>query len=175
MWRIPALGIRFLLIALVFALGLGFRAATQRGLGDDGSTPTTAVLASAGDGEELSESTEPEGDASEPKVGSGQELDSEWTKHIVAYQVDNGLGEWVAVSYVDSSEVLRETLGDQLGTALDRVFHMDLAPCMLKGDRLPGLFISPEEDRALATYFHADGSLTEIRIVRDNGAWTVHR
>jgi|GEM_PF-3116738 len=174
MWRIPALGICFLLIALVFALGLGFRAATQRGLGDDGLEPTTPALASVGDGSALSEPTEP-GGASEPEPVSGQELDSEWTNHIVAYQVDNGLEEWVAVSYVDSSAVLREILGDQLGAALDRVFHMDLAPSMLKGDRLPGLFISPEEDRALATYFHADGSLTEIRIVRDDGAWTVHR
>lgn len=175
MWRIPALGIFFLLVALVLTLSIGYGAATQTGLGDVETESTTPSLASAGDGSALSEPTEPEGDASEPEVVSGQELDSEWTNHIVAYQVDNGLEEWVAVSYVDSSAVLREILGDQLGAALDRVFHMDLAPNMLKGDRLPGLFISPEEDRALATYFHADGSLTEIRIVRDNGAWTVHR
>jgi len=109
------------------------------------------------------------------ETAGGRSPDPSWFEHIGEYASKHKLADWTAISYLESSQVLREVLGQQAGVSLDRTIHMDLADNLAKGDRVPALFLAPDGFEALAVYFHADGSLTETTLEFLLGNWEVCR
>lgn len=108
-----------------------------------------------------------------PTPGSRAMAAAENTALVEFAMDDETLEDTRLIGYYQTSDVLKEALGQQKGTALDVVLHQDLSQYLRIGDTIPGVALSAKGDKATVLFFHDDGSTTRVDVVCENDVWIV--
>jgi hypothetical protein len=81
---------------------------------------------------------------------------------------------WHKVRYLGSSEILKTLLGLEAGVSLDKTLHLELRSYLSPGDKMPGLLVAPDGARAVALFFHVDGTVTAVMMSNaERSEWEV--